>query len=763
MPIFIANIGLILGLVLHFPFKTLVSRVEERLSLRLIALALAWWVAVALGWVGAPPGIWVGGAMLVTGGHAFSWHWRHKRLPLRSAAVGLAVLGLSLLMPRTVKQALNGNWLPVAYFMLLFQGITSFELRSRGGLYASIGISGVILFLTSYQALDNTFVVFLAGFTTLFLAFLAIASLADQAWGADIKWFRSRSAFAWLWSGIFIVLLAVSAAVFLVLPADFGEPGREAVASVLPMRASSTAPVAGPSALEEVLASALPVTPAGGDQVEGSGSGLPTSAQGQDLAAQAAGAAPGPGQDAAASGGAPANSGALASPLPGPEMARGGSDPVVMQVRSPVLSYWRGQAFESFEGGQWRARGFSGLAPHGAYDLGGPNGLAAHGLAGRPLYPQTYFVRQGQADGLFTGYAPLRASVVSEGQGGTTYRVLSGLPDYSLDALRNAAPSSRLEYIYHQVPAGATVTHALAQRITEGAFTDLERVRRIVTYLDRNYEFDHEARDQLELTAPPELFLRQQRPGTSMDFATATVLLARAAGVPARLVTGYLPGEFDPLSGTYVVQESDRHAWAEVFLNGAGWVPFDSSPRPEAAALGRRGVHQSPQLGGLFRRRYGDEVFRAVQSSPQRLSQLLDGGPRQGLIAALGVASSLALLGFGVLLALRLRSAFRRSGRKARYTLLQGDARRRVLAIYRRAERLLRRSGLGVRSPSQTLQEYTAPAEAGLDSYSDDLVWLRQAAWAAAYDPRPCDPALAVEARRRLRRLGHTLRQLRRA
>jgi transglutaminase-like putative cysteine protease len=63
-----------------------------------------------------------------------------------------------------------------------------------------------------------------------------------------------------------------------------------------------------------------------------------------------------------------------------------------------------------------------------------------------------------------------------------------------------------------------------------------------------------------------------------MDLATATVLLARGAGIAARLVTGYLPGQFDPLSGTYMVRESDRHAWAEVFFSNSGWVPFDSAP-----------------------------------------------------------------------------------------------------------------------------------------------------------------------------------------
>ena len=85
-----------------------------------------------------------------------------------------------------------------------------------------------------------------------------------------------------------------------------------------------------------------------------------------------------------------------------------------------------------------------------------------------------------------------------------------------------------------------------------------------------------------------------------MDFATATVMLARASGIPARLVTGYLPGRFDPLSGTYLVQASDQHAWAEIYLGGAGWVPFDSAPRQDTAVFGEGGSFQSPRMNAML-------------------------------------------------------------------------------------------------------------------------------------------------------------------
>jgi hypothetical protein len=56
------------------------------------------------------------------------------------------------------------------------------------------------------------------------------------------------------------------------------------------------------------------------------------------------------------------------------------------------------------------------------------------------------------------------------------------------------------------------------------------------------------------------------------------VVLARAAGIPARFVTGYLRGERSRFAAHYTVRQSDAHAWVEVFFPGVGWVPFDPTP-----------------------------------------------------------------------------------------------------------------------------------------------------------------------------------------
>ena len=70
-------------------------------------------------------------------------------------------------------------------------------------------------------------------------------------------------------------------------------------------------------------------------------------------------------------------------------------------------------------------------------------------------------------------------------------------------------------------------------------------------------------------------FLYQTRAGFCEHYASAFVFLMRAAGVPARVVTGYQGGEINPVDGFMVVRQSDAHAWAEVWLAQRGWVRVD--------------------------------------------------------------------------------------------------------------------------------------------------------------------------------------------
>ena len=70
-------------------------------------------------------------------------------------------------------------------------------------------------------------------------------------------------------------------------------------------------------------------------------------------------------------------------------------------------------------------------------------------------------------------------------------------------------------------------------------------------------------------------FLFSSRQGFCEHYASSFVFLMRAANVPARVVTGYLGGEFNSYGNYYIVRQSDAHAWAEVWLAGQGWVRVD--------------------------------------------------------------------------------------------------------------------------------------------------------------------------------------------
>tara|TARA_R110001599_G_scaffold353870_1_gene601251 strand:- start:35328 stop:37352 length:2025 start_codon:yes stop_codon:yes gene_type:complete len=74
---------------------------------------------------------------------------------------------------------------------------------------------------------------------------------------------------------------------------------------------------------------------------------------------------------------------------------------------------------------------------------------------------------------------------------------------------------------------------------------------------------------------PVDAFLFQARTGFCEHYAVAFVSLMRAAGVPARVVAGYQGGEINPVNRTVIVHQFDAHAWAEVWLEGQGWVRVD--------------------------------------------------------------------------------------------------------------------------------------------------------------------------------------------
>jgi hypothetical protein len=92
-------------------------------------------------------------------------------------------------------------------------------------------------------------------------------------------------------------------------------------------------------------------------------------------------------------------------------------------------------------------------------------------------------------------------------------------------------------------------------------------------------------------------FLFDTKSGFCEHFAGAFVVLMRAADVPARVVMGYQGGEFNPVDGYVAVRQSDAHAWAEVWLDGRGWVRIDPTAAVAPERVERNLARALPDTG----------------------------------------------------------------------------------------------------------------------------------------------------------------------
>ena len=92
-------------------------------------------------------------------------------------------------------------------------------------------------------------------------------------------------------------------------------------------------------------------------------------------------------------------------------------------------------------------------------------------------------------------------------------------------------------------------------------------------------------------------FIFNTHSGFCGHYASAFVALMRGAGVPARVVTGYLGGEWNPIGNYFVVRQSDAHSWTEVWLEGRGWMRVDPTAEVEPDRLTRGLLDLMPQAG----------------------------------------------------------------------------------------------------------------------------------------------------------------------
>lgn len=170
---------------------------------------------------------------------------------------------------------------------------------------------------------------------------------------------------------------------------------------------------------------------------------------------------------------------------------------------------------------------------------------------------------------------------------GCEFKVKTQLPMYDLNKMRLGDPLSyqeeedlRNSYSnYLDLPKSLPQSvFELAEHTTNPQYNWFVQCEQLSEHLRRNYKYDitREVDEQTEDCVAE--FLLKRKTGHCTDFASAFVVLARCVGIPARLVTGFGPGTLNNVSGEREIKVKDLYTWAEAYVPGSGWVPFDPSP-----------------------------------------------------------------------------------------------------------------------------------------------------------------------------------------
>lgn len=235
--------------------------------------------------------------------------------------------------------------------------------------------------------------------------------------------------------------------------------------------------------------------------------------------------------------------------------------------------YWRGPVFTQFDGKTWSKDSKQGLKNRATIDL-------RYRVSNEPsLYSVT--LEPHQQRWLFALDLPAQ---VPDGAGlSADFELLAKKPvqqlmrydmrsftDYQL-----ASSDVPEMTTYLQLPLnGGPRARELAQSLWQQSANNQRYVDTVLRYLATE-PFYYSRQPPLLLTDPIDEFLFGSKSGFCEHYASTFVFLMRAAGLPARVVTGYQGGEMNPQSDYFIVRQSDAHAWAEVWLQGKGWKRID--------------------------------------------------------------------------------------------------------------------------------------------------------------------------------------------
>jgi transglutaminase-like putative cysteine protease len=483
---------------------------------------------------------------------------------------------------------------PLPQILVILIALHGFESRDRRTLRVGLGVSGVVLMYAAGLRVDATIGWWLLAWAICFA--ITTRQLARPATDLDVlprrgggrRW---TTATAVLVAGVAVGMIALS-----VLPIPDG-PAR----LTLPTLIGNPSPVGSPGAL------------VGPDGEVRSGDGGDTSR------------APA-GQPGGYTGFAESMDTSVRGDLP---------DDVVMRVRAPAADFWRGQTFGRFDGRRWYAEDDLGRQLPGPNieidpalgDIDVSDGKLRTGLPVEE-FVQTYYIERDAPNVVFAASRPTRVIVDADVwerydgairasttfAAGSVYTVVSQRPAVTAEVLRgDGLIGQRLSDIgrdvfgvYLDVPSSTSVeTRELADRLAAGLTSTHDVVLAYEAWMGANVSYDLDAPLPAEGEDAVHAFLFGSRRGFCEQIASALTVMLRTQGVPARLATGYVPGERDQIAGVWKVRASDAHAWVEVWFPQVGWQAFDPTASVPLAGDSSRSTIGSGLVDGA------DAAFRS--------------------------------------------------------------------------------------------------------------------------------------------------------
>ncbi|MCA9801472.1 MAG: DUF3488 domain-containing protein [Cyanobacteria bacterium HKST-UBA02] len=294
---------------------------------------------------------------------------------------------------------------------------------------------------------------------------------------------------------------------------------------------------------------------------------------------------------------------------------------MVMRMLTSRPAYTRRVSLDFYDGVSWRRTGpIRGVTfyrdPSNIFSVGNANALLVPSecptvevkqqitidVDGIGKFLPAYWAPQA-VGGLFKEMTVLEDGSLRAGKdlvAGKTYQINSLLPIYRLSVMR-ALPersSSHFESTfystsakeleaaeealmnrYRQLPANfPDKVKKLAVKVAGKEGNWFVKAERISNYLHKKFKFVHGTPDRMADGDFVYNFIYRTQKGNCVEFASAFVVMCRAAGIPARFVSGYLPGKLNKATGFHEVRIRDGHCWGEVYLPNWAWVPFDPAP-----------------------------------------------------------------------------------------------------------------------------------------------------------------------------------------